>query len=66
MIKIRLQVYLSRDVISFATTEEQIWAKELPEKKTLLVCRQVVKLVFDRLWISGSVGITSSNLYCHF
>ena len=27
---------------------------------------KLIKLVFDRLWISGSVGITSSNLYCHF
>ena len=31
MIKIRLQVYLSRDVISFATTEEQICDKEFTE-----------------------------------
>ena len=29
MIKIRLQVYL------FATTEEQIWAKELPEMEKI-------------------------------
>ena len=35
MIKIRLQVYLSRDVISFATTEEQIWAKELPQMEKI-------------------------------
>ena len=35
MIKIRLQVYLSRDVISFATTEEQIWAKELREMENI-------------------------------
>ena len=49
MIKIRLQVYLSRDVISFATTEEQIWANSFILEGDVMALKRKLSWFVDKL-----------------